>query len=126
MEDSPSVFYMGVNSNGRCVAPGIEPGLPHPFGGLHAHHVRGRQIGPTLGGGDRVESLSLAEKFSRSVEHPGQFWIGTYAFRGGGVKLGLVYAAIPRLARYSRGLSEPTRQSRRGRHQQVAKAGLLL
>lgn len=27
--------------------------------------------------------------------------------RGGGVKLGLVYAAIPRLARYWRGLSEP-------------------
>ena len=26
---------------------------------------------------------------------------------GCGVKLGLVYAAIPRLARYSRGLSEP-------------------
>ena len=27
--------------------------------------------------------------------------------RGCGLKLGLVYAAIPRLARYSRGLSEP-------------------
>ena len=31
----------------------------------------------------------------------------TLSQRGCGVKLGLVYAAIPRLARYSRGLSEP-------------------
>ena len=42
----PPVFTWGVDSNGRCVAPGIKPGLPHPFGGLHAHHVRRCQIGP--------------------------------------------------------------------------------
>jgi hypothetical protein len=29
MEDAPPVFYMGVDSNGRCVAPRIKPGLPH-------------------------------------------------------------------------------------------------
>ena len=33
------VFYMGVDSNGRCVAPRIKPGLPHPFGG-HGLAVR--------------------------------------------------------------------------------------
>src|SRR3989442_1339510 len=54
MEDAPPVFYMGVDSNGRCVAPRIKPGLPHPFGGLHGHHVRRCQIGPPPGGGNRV------------------------------------------------------------------------
>ena len=31
MEDAPPVFYMGVDSNGRCVAPRIKPGLRLPL-----------------------------------------------------------------------------------------------
>jgi len=54
MEDAPAVPHVGVDADRRRITPRIQPGLPHPFGGLHAHHVRGRQIRPAPGGGDRV------------------------------------------------------------------------
>ncbi len=70
MEDAPPVFYMGVDSNGRCVAPRIKPGLPHPFGGLHAHHVRRCQIGPPPGGGNRVSLHEFQHSLAGLAQTP--------------------------------------------------------
>lgn len=42
--DAPAVMHMGIDANGRRVALWIQACLPHPLGGLHAHHVGRCQV----------------------------------------------------------------------------------